>query len=356
MNEIHNQKKRAAIKWVIVLTAIALLSVIVAFAVVQSVPAKVVGGELAAVENGGAIIGVTEERGIKLLSETISPVAYSEYGISPQVEKAFVLTATVEPSTAQNVKVDWSVSWVNAGSEWATGKTVTDYVTVTPEEDGSLMAGVACYKAFGEQVKIGCTYRYGTAKAECTVDYSKKLLRRNFHYSPDYEVGSGTTGVVTVGEGGITSYTFVDAGTVWGGSFDNLSFFNYSDYTVDDTFSDYFGYSLNPEMLEYMEAAGVNISRREFGFNGDEDTGSAATVDIFAGGRRFCKYCCGSEEEANKALNVIAQHLDIPVYTFIYRVTGTYSTFEQSVSVYFAESALYPYVDSMSFNNNNVIL
>ena len=69
------------------------------------------------------------------------------------------LKATIDPDTAANQNVDWSVSFVNPSSSWASGKTVTDYVTVMPTSDGALTATVQCLKAFGEQIKITVTSR-----------------------------------------------------------------------------------------------------------------------------------------------------------------------------------------------------
>ena len=65
------------------------------------------------------------------------------------------VTVTVKPDNATNKKVDWSVSFVNPDSEWAAGKTVTDYVTITPESDGSNKAVIQCLQDFGEQIKVG---------------------------------------------------------------------------------------------------------------------------------------------------------------------------------------------------------
>lgn len=87
------------------------------------------------------------------------------------------LRATITPENATNKAVDWSVSFVNASSSWASGKTVTDYVTITPTEDGSLIAEVECKEAFGEQIKIMVVSRDNPeAVAECTVDYKQKFL------------------------------------------------------------------------------------------------------------------------------------------------------------------------------------
>ena len=126
--------------------------------------------------DGGAVIEEGESNGIKLMSMKIAPENYDEYGISPMVDTAYQLTATITPENATNKAVDWTIAFVNAESEWATGKTVTDYVTVTPTADGALTANVECLQAFGEQVRVTVTSRDNAAvKANATVDYTEKL-------------------------------------------------------------------------------------------------------------------------------------------------------------------------------------
>ena len=126
--------------------------------------------------DGGAVIEEGEASGMKLMSTRIAPEDYDEYGISPMAETAYQLTATITPENATNKAVDWTIAFVNAESEWATGKTVTDYVTVTPTSDGALTANVECIKDFGEQVRVTVTSRDNTSvKANATVDYTQKL-------------------------------------------------------------------------------------------------------------------------------------------------------------------------------------
>ena len=86
------------------------------------------------------------------------------------------VTAIIRPVEALNRQVDWSVEWKNASSAWATGKTVTDYVTVTPKSDGAATATVACKQAFGEQIILTCSSRYAPdTKDTATIDYMKKV-------------------------------------------------------------------------------------------------------------------------------------------------------------------------------------
>lgn len=115
--------------------------------------------------------------GIMLLSTTIPVEQYGEYDISPLAETAKRLTATVTPSNAENTKVNWTIAWKNPSSAWASGKTVTNYVTVNPTSDGALTANVSCLQAFGEQVIITVSVRDNASiKATCTVDYKQRYL------------------------------------------------------------------------------------------------------------------------------------------------------------------------------------
>lgn len=94
------------------------------------------------------------------------------------------LTATITPASASDKKVDWAVSWVNPNSTFATGKTVTDYLTATPTSDGSLTATVNCLQSFGEKIKITVTSRNNeAATAECTVDYARRLSSTQLNVS-----------------------------------------------------------------------------------------------------------------------------------------------------------------------------
>ena len=117
-----------------------------------------------------------EEHGIALLSFDIPRELYDAYDILPIAESAKQLTATITPAEATNKKVDWTVAWKNPSSTWASGKTVTSYVTVTATSDGALTANVSCLQAFGEQVIVKCTSRDNTdISASCTLDYVKRV-------------------------------------------------------------------------------------------------------------------------------------------------------------------------------------
>lgn len=154
----------------------------------------------ASIENG-------ESAGIRLMAMKIPVAEYKTYGVSVQAETAYTVTATVYPEDAANQKVDWSVSFANASSTWASGKKVTDYVTVTPSSDGALTAVIQNVAAFGEQIIVKTTSRdnaeaYATLNVEYlqrTTGYTLTLNDKTYSttgtktnsVTPDFSVGKG---------------------------------------------------------------------------------------------------------------------------------------------------------------------
>lgn len=184
--ELTAHKRSDKVKWIVsfLLIFVLLAGLIGAWVLLlkpeESAPAQ---------DEGGAIITEGESSGIQLMSVKIPAAQYKEYGISPLADTAYQLTATITPDNATDKTVDWTVAWAvppqhsggtmgdeDPGSVWAMGKTVTDYVTVTPTSDGALTANVECIKDFGAQVKVTVTSRDNTdVKANCLVDYTQKL-------------------------------------------------------------------------------------------------------------------------------------------------------------------------------------
>ena len=154
----------------------------------------------ASIENG-------ESAGIRLMAMKIPVADYKTYGVSVQAETAYTVTATVYPEDAANRKVDWSVSFSNASSTWASGKKVTDYVTVTPSSEGALTAVVQNVAAFGEQIVVKTVSRdnaeaYATLNVEYlqrTTGYTLTLDDKTYSttgtktnsVTPDFLIGKG---------------------------------------------------------------------------------------------------------------------------------------------------------------------
>lgn len=203
------------------------------------------------VDEGGMQIGESVGNGISLMSAKIAAADYEEYGISPLAESAQQLTATITPANATNKEVDWSVAWVNASSAWANGKTVTDYVTVTPTSDGALTANVECKQAFGEQVVVTVTSRQNTeASATATVDYAKRVISVNQMASDSILYSLTSSGA---------SYKISSNSTDLLASGDTMGFTpQYSVGTVDDEFAFSYKVSFSDDFLSALSSNGFS--------------------------------------------------------------------------------------------------
>lgn len=107
--------------------------------------------------------------------------------LSETANEGITLVASVEPSYATKIAVDWIVSFTNPESEWATGKTVTDYVTVTPTEDGSLTATLECLQPFGEQIIVKVVSRENAEISDtCPLEYMRRVESVSLRVGDDY--------------------------------------------------------------------------------------------------------------------------------------------------------------------------
>lgn len=82
------------------------------------------------------------------------------------------LTAVITPDSAKDKTVSWSVVWATPESSFASGKNVTDYITVVPETEGGLKAVVTCKSAFGsDKINVVVTTNDGGYTATCVVSF-----------------------------------------------------------------------------------------------------------------------------------------------------------------------------------------
>ncbi len=129
----------------------------------------------------GMQLGIAKANsGVKLTSARIATEDYAEYGVSAQSETAYTLNATVTPANAPNKNLTWALSFENPSSAWATGKTPTDYVTVSSSE---AQATLSCKKAFGEPILVTATSDANKAKsATCRLNYKQKITAVTFSF------------------------------------------------------------------------------------------------------------------------------------------------------------------------------
>lgn len=120
------------------------------------------------------VVNATEENGIMLTSGVATTAADGT--------TSKTLTATVTPTSSSSLSYSWSVAFKNASSAWATGKNVTDYVTVAQDSSNKFKATVTFKKRFSEQiiVTVACIVK-PSIKATATVDCYKEVTGFNFN-------------------------------------------------------------------------------------------------------------------------------------------------------------------------------
>lgn len=288
-------------------------------------------------DNGGAIIGESVGSGVKVMSAKIAPENYAANGVSAQAETAYTLTATVLPEKASNKAVDWTVSFVNPSSAWATGKTVTDYVTVTPTADGALTANVECLQAFGEQIKVTVTSRNNAeATATCLVDYAERV--------------SGYT--LTLSNGGVTISSSDPEYTVTGKSSVSISKGEYTKTvgTIEENFTGTYVIRGNASFAANMSSIGVNATVKQV-------SGSVVPVgeDIFTSLYQLSPQGGTPFPSTNQLMDYANSHTDIPFAEVYVHLEGEHSDYTCTFSLY-GSSGIFTYeVESVSLNQSQII-
>lgn len=288
-------------------------------------------------DNGGAIIGESVGSGVKVMSAKIAPENYAANGVSAQAETAYTLTATVLPEKASNKAVDWAVSFVNPSSAWATGKTVTDYVTVTPTADGALTANVECLQAFGEQIKVTVTSRNNAeATATCLVDYAERV--------------AGYT--LTLTNGGVTISSSDPEYTVTGNSSVSISKGEYTKTvgTIEENFTGTYVIRGNASFAANMSSIGVNATVKQV-------SGSVVPVgeDIFTSLYQLSPQGGTPFPSMNQLMDYANSHTDIPFAEVYVHLEGEHSDYTCTFSLY-GSSGIFTYeVENVSLNQSQII-
>lgn len=137
-------------------------------------------GDNTAANPGGSDVSV-EYNGVTVYKAALPRAAFAAMGVSEEAESAYTLTAEVSPDYASDKSLDWTkIDWQDGASEWATGKVVSDYVTVTPSADGS-SAVLACLQDFGEPIVLTVSsVSNPEVCATCFVNYYQRVKSCDF--------------------------------------------------------------------------------------------------------------------------------------------------------------------------------
>ena len=186
-NELYQHKRSDTIKWVLTLLAFILVGVMLAgiilgwFEKKEESPAEEEQTEQAAVIDGegnamdaDTVYAMPEAMSFSAASLAQARAQFNEPSgttITSDESVDVRIEAYVRPDDAANKKVDFSVSWGTAPTHGS--EPVENYLTVTPDSDGSTTATVSCKKAFGDDtIIITVTTREGGYTATCTVTFT----------------------------------------------------------------------------------------------------------------------------------------------------------------------------------------
>ena len=270
-------------------------------------------------------------------------------------EDSVRLTATITPVAASIQTVDWSLAWVNANSTWASGKTVTDYVSITPTEDGALTADVQALQAFGEQIQVTVTSRDNPdVKANCTLDYAKRVEKITFCLI------SGGSDLHTTDEKDITLNCDFTTELAVFTAYTNLE---YSVGTVEDDFrvKGFLYGTVTDEMLTTISNETGYTYTFDDGMYPDPVYGYNLTtkteVSYMFKGNGYSLSMGGNGELALLALQkYVYDHPETTFFNLKIKATGTYSTFEKEMTVYFNTDLLYTAATGVDIDQVSVVL
>lgn len=117
---------------------------------------------------GNMLMGDNEINGLSLQAYALSAEEYAENGVSEEAENAVKIKVNFTPANTTDKRLQASLSFKNAQSTWASGKTVTDYVTASVKQQEILLT---CSEAFGEQIELRINTNHENVYATVAVDY-----------------------------------------------------------------------------------------------------------------------------------------------------------------------------------------
>ena len=103
--------------------------------------------------------------------------------VDTEDDDAVRLSVSFQPDNVSDRSCIWEIAFSDMTSDWARGKVLTDYVTVTPVAGDTSQADVRALQGFGEQVIITVHAKVNpSATANCTVDFKRRVESVDFAF------------------------------------------------------------------------------------------------------------------------------------------------------------------------------
>lgn len=176
MEKLNNHIKSDKAKWIVVTIALIVMCALLAgciAAIVTGTKPQDWGKKETGDETANIQIATMEQNQMLLSVATTA---------ADNGETQKTVTATVTPADAYNKEVVWTIEW-KSGNSWATGKNISDYITIATSGNGVTSpntAVVTCKQAFGCQAILKATSSVQPdVYATCTIDYTKRVTNVN---------------------------------------------------------------------------------------------------------------------------------------------------------------------------------
>lgn len=150
---------------------------------------------------GNMLMGDNEINGLSLQAYALSAEEYAENGVSEEAENAVKIKVNFTPANTTDKRLQASLSFKNAQSTWASGKTVTDYVTASVNQQEILLT---CAEAFGEQIELRINTNHENVYATVAVDYIARPTEVFFNIGSLTQTGMNNS---------TPTYTFYNSGS-----------------------------------------------------------------------------------------------------------------------------------------------
>ncbi|MCI8499606.1 MAG: hypothetical protein HFE28_03220 [Clostridia bacterium] len=186
-------------------------------------------------ESCGMVIEGEGTETLPIRQYRIARGSYAVYAVPASAESAYTLVATVGPeNSGTNTAVEWTIAFADPSHEWAQGKRLSDYVTLTVSGTGleSKQAVVACLQPFGAQIVITVTsVTSPEVQTTRTVDYVRKITDFTLSFGDvACDFASGHTGVtVELAETGIPKGGATDLNVIY----KDTAYTRVAEYEVD---------------------------------------------------------------------------------------------------------------------------
>ena len=213
--ELYEHKRSDTVKWVITLLGFILVGVMLAGIICgwfgkNEKPDIEDETEQAAIMDGNgnemtgdSVYPMPEKMSFSAVAFAVPLAGERVAGtVTPQSVEVRI-EAYVYPENAANREVDYSVAWGNAPTHG--GEPVSNYLTVTPDSDGSRLATVSCKKGFDDDTIIitvttrdvghtaTCTVNFVGIATEINVSSSTAAKKTNSGRGTYYEMGTNKT-------------------------------------------------------------------------------------------------------------------------------------------------------------------